>query len=154
MNPKTCYVHTKEQSFMERWLLKMKDPHCTETWKYFSKVLSMTVVTWPYRTSILLAFPEGRGWWGNVMSTREIQKRSSLPPLPSFDYKNITHWELGKRKACLHPCEPYRGAILINHFLSITLSLAEFPSVLRYKGLWCHENYTKWFQVATTARPW
>ena len=28
---------------MERWLLKMKDPHCTETWKYFSKVLILVI---------------------------------------------------------------------------------------------------------------
>ena len=39
MTPKTGFVHTKKQSFMGRWLFKMKDPHCTETWKYFSKVL-------------------------------------------------------------------------------------------------------------------
>ena len=37
----------KKQSFMERWLLKMKESLCTEIQKYFSGAI--TVLVWPYR---------------------------------------------------------------------------------------------------------
>ena len=37
MTLKTCSVHTKK-SFMERRLLKMKDPYCTEIWKFQSAI--------------------------------------------------------------------------------------------------------------------
>ena len=33
--------------------------------------------------------------------------------------------------------KPHKRPFLINHFLSIALSLAEFFSVLRHQGLWC-----------------
>ena len=44
MTPKICPVPTKKPSFMERWIFKMKDLHCTETWKYYSKMLWQS---WP-----------------------------------------------------------------------------------------------------------
>ena len=94
MASKTCSVHTKKQSFMERWLFKIKNPHCTETWKYFSKVL------WQYLPDLIgtrkLPCPTWGGTDGVSKGDIYSRKRSSPPPLSSFDYnKNVTHWVLG-----------------------------------------------------------
>ena len=71
-----------------------------------------------------------------MKSTQERQRPSSPPLLFSFDYKTIAQ---GVFRGCishLPTCKSHMHSILMNHFLSITLSLTEFFSTLRYKGRW------------------
>ena len=77
---KTCSVHTKKQSFMERWLFKIKNPHCTETWKYFSKVLYGQ--SWPDHTgtSKRPCPTRGRNWWWKRAVCLRKTKKAILHP--------------------------------------------------------------------------
>ena len=81
MTLKTCCVHTKKQSFMERWLFKMKDPYCTEAWKYFSKVLWQCWLD-HIGTRKLPCPTWGRNWWGkHDVYSRKTKKIFSPSPL-------------------------------------------------------------------------
>ena len=44
----------------------------------------------------------------------------------SFDYITVAHYVLRAAPSHLPTCKPHKRPILINHFLSITLPLAEF----------------------------
>ena len=88
MTPPNRLCTHKKQSFMGRRCFKMKDPHCTETWKYFSKVLWQS---WPDhigrdKSTSLPSLGEElmmETW----MSTGERPRRTSPPPHFFLDYK-------------------------------------------------------------------
>ena len=123
-----CYAHRK-QSFMKRWLSRMKDCHCAGAWNNFSKVLWQSWLD--HIGTRKLPCPTGGGT--NDRSVRSIQERQRRSSLSSFDYKIVPTESLGQYNTCLTACEPYKHPSLINHFLSITLPLTEFLSVLRHK---------------------
>ena len=78
-------AHQKKQLFMGSWLFKMKDPHCTETWKYFFQSAT-TVLAWPYREG-KINFPALSGGGTddeNVTSTQELKKDKDHLPIPSL----------------------------------------------------------------------
>ena len=104
----------KKQSFMERWLFKMKESLCTETQKYFSG--SITVLIWPYREG-QANFPANPGE-ELMMEMRCLLRRDNyLLALPSLFL------------ICLSTWEPYKHLILINpSYLSLCLSLNSFLS--------------------------
>ena len=145
MTPKTGSVHTKNNHLWKGgWPSNTKDCHCFSKvpWQFWPDHI------WGKKTSLPYLGEE------LMMETWHLLKKDKdlLPfPLPSSDLKNVTHW--GPRAAqCLIPaCEPHKHPILINHFLSSTLPLAEFFLALRQKGLWCQSSLeplkdTKWFQ--------
>ena len=130
------------QSLMERWLFKMKDLHCTETWKYFPQVIwqgslvccspwghkesdmteqlnwTMMVLAWPFRAGQVNfpALPGGGTDDGNVLSTQE----KDLSLLPCFSgCQSVTEY-IGQHNAC----DPSKCPSLTNHFFSSTSLLA------------------------------
>ena len=145
----------RKQSFMERWLSKMKDSYCAGTWNNFSKVLWQSWLDHIGTRNL----PCPMGGRTNDRSVRSIQERQRRSSLSSFDYKNVPTESLGQCNTCLPACEPYKRPSLLNHFLSITLPLTEFFSVLRHKGLsyWSPQNNTKpfcYYKICICSLPW
>ena len=99
----------------------MKNPHCTKTWKHFSKILYDNPGLTIQGQVSFLALPGGGTDDGNMISIQERQ-RSSLPPCFSFDHKAVAHQVL--RCGISHPpsCKPQ--VCVLSHFSHVQLCAA------------------------------